>query len=312
MRTSGPASAVEERRAAVRDFTRWWKAHPATGGLRARLDALSGDVDGQALIDAARPLLADVGWASDAIAVLARAAAADPWFEPPWRALDHAKQRGLVFYNDRRLRISAQAVPLESLAAYKASALGRRSVGFTGALTLFRVVRAAGAVLDLWEADPAGQDFAAAHAGQCRPGRRLVLEDGMIFAIDGRREAWTIARQHSDLVLLQATARLTDAPLAIEYDAETGAFLSAGATDGAIARLQMMATLLRLMHRTDAAPAIAALAEDGPFFLRWHMARELVAIDRATAAPLLERMAAADPHAEIRAAAGKTLALIAA
>jgi len=297
---------------AARDFAVWWHAHPAVAGLRARIDALAEDEDGPALIAAARPLIEDISWASEAIAMLARMAAADPWFEPPWRALDPERQRGLVFLNDRRLRISAQTVPLESLSAYKAAALGRRSVGFTGALTLFRVVRAAGAELDLWEADSAGEDFAVARAGRCRRSGHLRLRDGMIFAIDGRSQAWTIAHQRGDMMMLQATARLNDAPLAIEYDATSGAFLSASATDGTIARMQLMATLLRLMRRADAAPAIAALAEDGPFFLRWHLARELVATDRNAATPVLQRMAATDPHAEIRAAAGRTLALIAA
>jgi hypothetical protein len=307
---AGPAGG--DRRGAERAFAGWLRAHPAIAGLRARIGVLPGEADGPASIEAARPLIEDARWAEEAIAELARAASADPWFEPPLRALDHDKQRGLIFHDDGRLRISVQAVPLESIAAYKAAALGRRSVGFTGALTLFRVVRAAGTVLDLWQADPAGKDFAAARAGRCRPAGQLALQDGMIFTIDGRREAWTIARQQGDMLLVQATARLNDAPLAIEYDAGTGAFLSASATDGAIARLQLMATLLRLMRRADAAPAIAALAEEGPFFLRWHMARELVAIDRATAGPVLRRMAAGDPHAEIRAAANRTLALIAA
>jgi hypothetical protein len=293
-------------------FLRWRAEQPALAGLRTRLEALGEDADGPALIEAARPLIEDIGWATALVVELVRAVAADPWFEPPLRALDHARQRGLVLHADGRLRISVHTVPLESIAAYKVGVSGGRSVGFTGALTLFRIVRAAGAVLDLWEAPPVGADFAAARAGRCRRAGRIVLKDGMVFTIDGRRQAWTIARQQGDMVMLQATARLRDAPLAIEYDAASGAFLSASATDGGVARLQLMATLLRLMQRRDAAPAIAALAEEGPFFLRWHMARELAATDRAVARPLLARMAAGDPHDEIRAAAERTLALIAA
>ena len=299
-------------RAAARAFTAWWQAHPAQMGLRMRLAALGEDADGPALIEAARPLIEEIGWAQALSTRLAGALAADPWFEPPLRTLDPAHQRGLVIHNDGALRISLQSVPFETMAARKAATLGARSVGFTGALTLFHVVRAGGCRLDLWEAPSAGAGFAAARAGRCRRAGTLALRDGMVFASDGCRQAWTIAHMAGDLVTIQATARLRDAPLATEYDAASGAFLSASAADGAVARLQLIATLLRLMRRADAAPALAACAAGGPFFLRWYLTRELVALDRAAARPLLEQMAAGDPHAEIRAVAARTLALLAA
>ena len=300
-----------DRAEGQRAFARWWSGHPACTGLRDRLAGV--DVPGAArLIAAALPLIEDIAWIEELVARAARGAAADPWFEPPLRALDHTRQLGLVLFDDRRLRISVHALPLEAVAAHKAAVLGPRSVVFTGTQTLTRIVRSAGAEIDLWHADPAGSDFAAARAGRCRPAGRLVLHDGQMLAIDGAQEAWTIARQRGDVLIVQATARDVDAPLAVEYDAATGGFLAASAIDGSVARLQLMATLLRLMDRRDAAGALAEAAKESPFFLRWHLARELVALDAAAAAPLLRRLATEDDHPEVRRAASRTLALIAA
>ena len=45
------------------------------------------------------------------------------------------------------------------------------------------------------------------------------------------------------------------------------------------------------------------------FYTRWHVMRELLALDAEAAQPHLVRMAEADPHPEVRAAARQTLDL---
>jgi hypothetical protein len=63
------------------------------------------------------------------------------------------------------------------------------------------------------------------------------------------------------------------------------------------------------MDRGDAIPEITGLLESPHFYTRWHIMREFLAMDAAAALPHLRRMAAGDPHPEVRAAAGQTLAL---
>lgn len=320
MRSASPPglddrAAAAARRGAAATLARRWRDQPPLVALRDRLvmlDRAAVPPDRAALLDAARPLIADIGWIETAVAAAARLMRDDPYFEPPLRTLNPDARIGLMLFDDQRLRITVQTVPLARTARHKIDALGPRSIAFPGISTLTRVLRAGGAELALWHAAPADMGFSAATAGRARPAGRIALMDGMQLAFDGAREAWSIARQTGDIVLLQASAIDDAAPLAVEYDAATGGFLSAAATDNRIARMQLMATLLRLMRRRDAAPLLAELAIDGPFFLRWQMMRELLALSPETALPLLRRMAADDDHHEIRAAAMRTLRLLAA
>jgi hypothetical protein len=86
-------------------------------------------------------------------------------------------------------------------------------------------------------------------------------------------------------------------------------FGGAWRADEASSRLELMVSLLRLLDRTDAAPSIAALLDEPHFFTRWHVMRELLALDADLAFPHLERMAASDPHPDVRARARETLDL---
>ena len=97
------------------------------------------------------------------------------------------------------------------------------------------------------------------------------------------------------------------APLAAEYDSKTLAFVGASSTDEASSRVQMMVSLLRTMEREDALPLIVEALDSPHFYTRWHIMRELLAMDADAALPPLRRMAAGDPHPEVRAAARQTL-----
>ena len=113
-------------------------------------------------------------------------------------------------------------------------------------------------------------------------------------------------------MLVHASVRIGGAAFTTEYDAGDGRFLAANARDTAVSRVQMIAAVLGRMGRRDALPALAAIAREGPFALRWQVAREMAALDPAAALPTIRHMAQADPHREVRAAARATLALLAA
>jgi HEAT repeat protein len=69
----------------------------------------------------------------------------------------------------------------------------------------------------------------------------------------------------------------------------------------------MMASLLRVMDRADAVPVLREMLASPHFYTRWHIMRELLALDAEAAYPDLKRLAAQDPHPEVRAAARQTL-----
>jgi len=172
---------------------------------------------------------------------------------------------------------------------------------------LFRYVKAGGATVSFWETDPIGPDFSAAAAGALRlTGRRRIV-DGEEIVIDGGRQSFIVDHATSDMLYVQAMVRAGAAPLTAEYDSDSRAFIGATSTDEASSRVQMMATLLREMGREDAVPVLRESLNSPHFYTRWHIMRELLALDAEAVLPDLKRMAAEDPHPEVRAAATQTL-----
>jgi hypothetical protein len=138
---------------------------------------------------------------------------------------------------------------------------------------------------------------------------RRAIHDGEEMVVDGRHQSFIIDHASSDMILLQALVRVGAAPVAIEYDSKTMSFIGASSTDEVSSRVQMMVSLLRTMGREDAVPLIVAALDSPHFYARWHIMRELLALDADAALPHLRRMAESDPHPEVRATAQQTLQL---
>jgi hypothetical protein len=181
----------------------------------------------------------------------------------------------------------------DSLAAKKSGVTGPRSIRFSGLLSSFHWLKAGGATLSFWETDRPGLDFTSPKGGRCR-----LVE---------RRRIFVIEHASSEMICLQAAVHTDAAPLALEYDAKTLGFVSASSSDEASSRIEMLVTLLRLMERDDAVPDLLELLDSPHFYTRWHIMREFLALDAQAALPHLRRMAAADPHPEVRSAAAQTL-----
>lgn len=291
----------------TRAFGAAWKADPLRVALAERMSAATSAAERIAAIE---PLLAEPGWAQALIGRLAAEMAADPLFEPPFRGLDGKAHDGLYLIEEPGAAVALTTISAVRLAALKTAALGPRAIAFSGETTLIRVIEPGDAVISLWSAEPAGADFDPATAPPCLPDGQVALTAGMRLEIDGTRRSYVIERASREVVLLQATVRGGGGPLLVEYSAETHRFLSMSATDGAASRSQLMAALLVAMRRRDAAPLLAAQAEDPRFFVRWQAARAMAALDPAAATPTLRRMADSDPQPAVRRAAAATLALL--
>ena len=62
----------------------------------------------------------------------------------------------------------------------------------------------------------------------------------------------------------------------------------------------MITTLLRKLACEGAFESVAAFLDYPDFFVRWHVMKELLGIDAEAALPHLRRMAARDPHFDVR------------
>ena len=293
---------------AVEESAREWKRHPLMGRLDAELAGLV-DPTAEQILGAARRFMDE----RDEIEAMLRATLAlnrvDPFYRPPFYPLSSDIHNGLLLVHNPLVSIALNVTHVDILAAKKAGPRGATSVAFTGQLSLNRFLKAGGATLALWEAPEIADTFVASEAGHCRMAGRLTLRDGDELVIDGRRQSFTIEHATGEMVYLQAVVQAQAAPLTTEYDSKSMAFIGASSTDDASSRVQMMVSLLRTMERDDALPIIIEALDNPQFYTRWHIMRELLAMDADAALPPLRRMASSDPHPEVRAAAEQTLAM---
>jgi len=294
--------------AAVEACARHWGRQPLIAGIERDLAALPVR-SAAAVLGVARAFMDKEDEIAALFADMIGSSAGDPFFRPPFHPQSSEIHTGLLLFHNPDLSIALGVCGVDMLAAKKAGPRAAASIGFSGVTTLFRYLKAGDATISFWEAPPITDDFVASSAGKCRLTGRRKIGDGEEILIDGRYQSFIIEHAASDMLYLQAMARTGAAPLAAEYDSKTQAFIGASSTDEASSRIQMMVSLLRTMERADALPLIEESLASPHFYTRWHIMRELLAMDAEGALPALRRMAANDPHPEVRAAARQTLEL---
>lgn len=287
---------------AVDEFALEWSRGPVHQRFGQALATLP-EQSAEAVAEAIRGLFADDLWVDALIDGLAARLAADPFFAPPFRALNSDIHEGLLVFDDERVSIAAGVANVARLAAKKTAPRGATSVGLTGQVTVLKFVRAGDALLSFWEAPRITAGFTAADAGTCARTGEKRLRDGDILIIDGRHRTYVIEQACANLVVVQASITLDQAPLSVEYDSTSGSFVGCSATGDGASRIQMITTLVRKLDCDGAFEAVAGVIGHPDFFVRWHVMRELLGIDAAAALPHLKRMAARDPHPDARRAA---------
>lgn len=298
--------AQQDSFARVRESAAAWGLDPLMTQLERRLSELDRP-EPEAVLALADAFMDESGTLGRLFDDMLAGCRADPYFRPPFYPLSGDIHTALLLFNNPLLSIALGVTGVDQLASKKQSHGGKGSIAFSGLLTKFRYLKAGGAVLSFWEADELQDDFVASEAGSARFVERRQLEDGEEIVVDGRHQSFVIEHATSDMVYFQAMVRTGGAPVTAEYDRETLAFVSASSTDEASSRIQMMVSLLRAMDREDAIPLMERELESPRFYTRWHVMREMLALDAEAALPALKRMAAGDPHPEVRAVAAQTL-----
>lgn len=296
-------AAQRVTQADVDKFGHDWGRGPIHRNFDEAMAALPASPTADQVAEAIGRLFADDSWVDELVASLARKMLADPYFDPPFRNLNTEVSSGLLVFEDERVSIAVSVTSALQLAARKDRPRGATSVGFSGQVNVLKFVKAGGAALSFWEAPTIDAGFSAAGAGTCRRTGERKVGDGEILVLDGRCQSYVIERLRGSLVLLQATIATGQAPLAVEYDSGTGAYLGCSATGDTSSRIQMITTLVRKLGHDAAFPAIAAFLDHPDFFVRWHVMKELLGLDAEAALPHLKRMAASDPHPDPRRAA---------
>lgn len=130
--------------------------------------------------------------------------------------------------------------------------------------------------------------------------RPIVLEAGTVLMRDSRRRALLLHEVRGRLVTLRLQRRLPGSEVCREHRLADGALVHQSAGSARDSRLELAASMLARMGRADAAPLLAAMAqEDGSPGLRWQVLRECLALDTREGFAALAAIAAApgDPLA---------------
>lgn len=166
-----------------------------------------------------------------------------------------------------------------ALQAVDGAALARRpapvSVTFSPTETVEHVLRGAGEAecVELAGTRPDGADL-----------RRSVraVGAGTVAHRHGARETQWLCRVEGCLVSLKLQRRPASGAVLREYLLADGALVHQAAGSSRDSRLELTAALLGRMGRRDAAPLLAAMAEEqGSPAMRWQVLRECLALDSA-------------------------------
>lgn len=299
------ARLIEAGRA-IEAFALEWRGGPVQQRFREAIAGLP-ERTGEQLAELARELFADSAWVNTLIDSLCDQLRADPLFVPPLRVLTTDILKGLLVYDSAELSVAASVISLSDLAAKKSRPRGPTSVNFGGTISVIKFVRSGGARLSFWEAPQIGEEFTKRDAGRCRRVGERPIADGEVVTLDGRSQSYVIERARGNLVILHAEIKTGRVPLIREYDSVSGEFVGCSAGDDRASRIQFLATLARKLDPQRAFEPIAGQLDHDEFFVRWHAMKELLGIDAAAALPHLKRMAARDPHPDVRRAARSVL-----
>ena len=291
---------------AIDTFGRDWDHGSVQRRFDSAMAALSNH-SAEAVADAVRALFGDDAWLDALIDGLVRQMRVDPFFDPPFRAINSDIHVGLIVFEHPFVSIAAGVTHVARLAGKKTAPRGATSVGFTGRVTVLKFVKAGGARISLWEAPTITAGFNAAEAGRCARTGERHLADGDILVIDGRRQSYVIEQARANVLVLQAEINLDQAPLSVEYDSAKLSYVGCSANGDGASRIQMITTLLRKLDCEGAFPAVADFIDHPDFFVRWHVMKELLGIDVEAALPHLRHMAAHDSHPDTRRTARTVL-----
>ncbi len=279
-----------QAQAAVRRTLEAWQAGPG-GQAERELAALGqgAELDDLPLLSALFAPGEDAAdrFVDDLVERLLARLSAEPLTQSPLRFSSDDAATTLVLAKSGTVVLTLHAIDGTALARRPAP----QSVNFPPAETWERILRGTGSArrvtLNGLADGCARFDFSDEAIGPGQVSHRI-----------GQREARMLRRLDGCLVSLRLQRRSAAGEVTREYALADGRLLHQAAGSPRDSRLELAAALLGRMGRADAAPLLAAMAEEqGGASLRWQALRECLALDSGKGFATLSRIArdAADP-----------------
>lgn len=279
--------------------------------MAAFLQAVEGQGDGDdgAIAAAMEMLFAHTDWVTLLVRDWIREAEEDSFFVPPFRPASGAFHESALLLERPGVTLSLCAIDSVRLRARKRRAGEKGSVFFSGNRVWLKFLEPGGLRMSFWEKH--GPSDANSGAGtHCRRLGDKEIARGELLFIDLARRSFVFDHADTPVLFLYGEQRVGGATLACEYDAGSGRCVGRSCGVQSWSRVQLMASFLSRCHVPGAPAVFDRVIAGAPFYVRWHVMREWVGRDPASALPRLTEMARSDPHREIRFAAYQTLDLL--
>lgn len=295
----------QERTIAAR---RRLEALPPIAVFKQAVDGL-GEGDGDAIGEAIEALCADTEWVNTLVRDWITEAREDCFFVPPFRPASGGFHENALLLELPASTISLCVIDPGRLSARKQKGAGKGSIFFPGNRTWLKFIETGGLRMSFWEA-PGHCDSGVIDTAPCvRTGARQI-DPGELIALNMATQSYLFDHAEGPALFLHGELRVGGAVLAREYDAVSGLFAGQSGGSEIWSRVQMMTSFLSLSGARDAAAVFDRIIAEAPFYVRWHVMREWVALNPGSAMSRLIEMARNDPHHEVRTAACQTLALL--
>ncbi|PHS16275.1 MAG: hypothetical protein COA78_04020 [Blastopirellula sp.] len=235
-----------------------------------------------------------------------------PWLEsagedasylPPVRGYQKKAISSLSLFNHEKLQISLNCFDANLLRKNDKESSSIDTVVLNGQTTISRFIKTGNCNLEIWKCSKLNEQ-------ECKKLESKYIQDGYVLIQDGNVETFSIDKAESSIVILQAQVMPNQSSLIREYEKSSGSLVSQSNGSLKSSRIQMYSTLLRLFGRLDSFKILERYVSHEDAQVRWHVMRELIALDTSASLPSLNKMASLDSDEAVRNAAEETRQLI--
>lgn len=239
--------------------------------------------------------------------------AASSFYDMGARAPESGVSSSLRLWGNEVIDLSLVSLPQYDFRAYKSKLKEDRvdsSIIVPACDTYLHVLSGKQIFLSVYDYKEIGFNTAISGDFCCQNVKKYEISDGGGIFFHGGRQGWEIDSIDRPFLALLITIKACRSPVVAKYSKSTGILKSVSGSDVQSSRVELMAILMRTM--TDGATTCEALSpyiQHRDHYVRWHVAREMLAADAQLALPHVMTLMN-DTHPQVAEAAKATISII--
>jgi hypothetical protein len=261
--------------------------------LKSRLNAYEVPLTSVEFEDAILPLITERDWVDSFMGRLLDRRQFTPLFVPQLKSLEEEYFNAIEVFTHPKATLILSVVDHTKIGAAAAS----ETINIMSFTTYLYFIHAKGASIAFYDAVP---------GATCNK-QVIELEDGMLIKVAGTKNSMKFLHAQEDIIVLGVNFFENDIKDCVKVNVEDAKITAKSSGDMLLQRAFMYSTVLRLMQKTDALSCMSGFLKHADPALRWHMMREMLALDLDYATPFLLDMASNDVSGQVKELAHKTV-----